>query len=152
MALELYKPEEATRSRGALAVTGGGLLLYGVISLYEYLAIGFWQDDLTGGMMGDEFPISPRVLLCMILMVVVAVGIYVLCNNRKVVDFLISTEAEMGKVSWPTRQEVVYNSLVVIITVIILAVYLGLVDFGLAAFKNKIPWDDFWTRIFQGGA
>ncbi|HBP18379.1 MAG TPA: preprotein translocase subunit SecE [Planctomycetes bacterium] len=85
-------------------------------------------------------------------MVVVAVGIYVLCNNRKVVDFLISTEAEMGKVSWPTRQEVVYNSLVVIITVIILAVYLGLVDFGLAAFKNKIPWDDFWTRIFQGGA
>jgi preprotein translocase SecE subunit len=152
MALELYKPDEASRSRGALGVVSAALLLYGVISLYEYLAVGFWQQDLATGFMGDEFPISPRVILCVILTTVIAVGIYVLCNNQKIVDFLISTEVEMGKVSWPTQQEVVYNSLVVIICTVIMGIYLGLVDFGLAAFKNKIPWDDFWTRIFQGGA
>ncbi|MGE0707124.1 MAG: preprotein translocase subunit SecE [Planctomycetota bacterium] len=152
MALELYKPEEATRSRGALAIAAGALLLYGVISLFESLGMGFWQQDLTNRLLGDEFPISPRAILCGILMIVFTVGIYVLCNNRKVVEFLISTESEMGKVSWPTQQEVFYNSIVVIVTVIVLAVYLGVIDFALAAFKNKIPWDTFWNGVFGGGA
>ena len=149
MALELYKPDEATKSRGGIAVLAGAMLMYGVVSLYEYLAMGFWQQDLTAGMLGDEFPISPRVILAGVLTTVLAIAIYVLCNHKKVVDFLISTEAEMTKVSWPAKNEVISSSIVVVITVVILAVYLGVVDYGLVLFKDKIPWDSFWNRMFQ---
>lgn len=144
MALELYKPEEATRSRGGIAVLCGALLLYGVASLYEYLAGGFWQMDLTRGAMGDEFPISPRVLLCGVLVVLFAIAIYALCNHRRVVDFLIDTETEMQKVSWPSRNEVISSSIVVILCVIILAIYLGVVDYGLILVRDKVPWDRLW--------
>ncbi len=147
MALELYKPEEATRSRGGIAVLSGALLLFGVVSLYDYLAMGFWQDDLARGALGDEFPISPRVLLCGVLIVLMAIGIYVLCNHKRVVDFLIETEAEMQKVSWPARHEVISSSIVVVACVVILAVYLGAVDYGLVLFRDKIPWDVMWKSI-----
>ena len=39
-------------------------------------------------LMGDEFPMSPRVLLCTIFMIVTAFGIYYLVNWPKIVDFL----------------------------------------------------------------
>lgn len=51
-------------------------------------------------------------------------------------DFLIDTEAEMRKVSWPTSKEVFKSSIVVIIAIIILAVYLYVVDIGLDTFFN----------------
>lgn len=152
MALELYKPDEATKSRGGIAVLLGALLLYGVVSLYDYLAMDFWQDDLARGMLGDEFPISPRVILCMVLMIGFAIGIYVVVNHQKVVEFLIATENEMQKVSWPPRHEVISSSIVVIITVIVLAAYLGIVDFGIVKFKSGIPWDSVWDKIFGTGA
>lgn len=152
MALELYKPDEATKSRGGIAVLLGAMLLYGIVSLYDYLAMGFWQDDLTRGMLGDEFPISPRVILCMVLMVLTAIGIYMTVNNQRVVDFLIATENEMQKVSWPPKHEVISSSIVVIVTVIILAVYLGVVDYGIVLFKNEPNWGALWDKIFGGGA
>lgn len=148
MALELYKPDEATRSRGGIAILLAALLLYGVVSLYEWLGFGFWQEDLTRGLLGDEFPLSPRVALAGFLVVALAVGIYVLVNHVKVVEFLIATENEMQKVSWPARQEVVTSSVVVVITVVILAIYLGAVDYGLVAFKEWIPWTKVWARMF----
>lgn len=154
MALELYKPEEATRSRGTIAVLLGALLGYGIFSLYEFLAVAFWQNDLTKGWLGDEFPISPRVILCTILMIVVAVGIYFLCNWPRVVDFLIDTEQELSKVSWAPRHEVISSSIVVVVTVAVLAVYLGLVDTGLSLFKEQIDWNAVYDRVLgpSGGS
>ncbi|MEK7486103.1 MAG: preprotein translocase subunit SecE, partial [Planctomycetota bacterium] len=46
-------------------------------------------------------------------------------------DFLIETEAELRKVSWPNRDELIGSSTVVVITVIVLSTYLGLVDMVL---------------------
>ena len=43
---------------------------------------------------------------------------------RQFADFLIAVEAEMAKVSWPTRSELIHSSLVVIITIIGLAAML----------------------------
>ena len=39
-----------------------------------------------------------------------------------------------------------------IVTTFVLAVYLGVVDFGLVTFKEKIPWENLWDKIFGGGA
>lgn len=148
MALELYKPEEANRMRGLIAVLLAALLGYGLFHLHEFLAgWAFWKDDLAGGALGAEFPLSPRVILVAVLGVLTAVGIYVLCNHPKVVDFLIETEKEMQNVSWAPRHEVISSSVVVVITVIILACYLGLVDYALVMAKDRVPWDSFWNKV-----
>ena len=44
-------------------------------------------------------------------------------------DFLISVEAEMSKVSWPTKTELVRGSMVVLITILFLAGFLAMFDF-----------------------
>ncbi len=49
-------------------------------------------------------------------------------NYPKFADFLIAVEAEMAKVSWPTRHELIRSSIVVIALIIGLAIVLGLYD------------------------
>jgi preprotein translocase SecE subunit len=150
MALELYKPEDATRSRGLLAVMIAALLGYGIYSLYEFLAIGFWQKDLIGGVLGDEFPLSPRVILAGVLFVVLGIATYLVVNNQKIVDFLIETENEMLKVSWSPRHEVISSSVVVVATTVILGIYLWGVDSLLVWFKRGVPWEVLWDRLLGG--
>lgn len=57
-------------------------------------------------------------------------------NIPRFADFLIAVEAEMNKVSWPSRAELVRSSLVVIFTIFALA-------FMLYAF------DLLWASVFQ---
>ena len=147
MALELYKQNEATRTRGLIAVLLAVLLGYGLVQLHDFLAIGFWKDDLAGNLLGDDFPVSPRVIIVVVLGVLSAVAIYVLCNHPRVVDFLIDTEKEMQNVSWAPRHEVISSSIVVVITVVVLALYLGLVDYALVMAKDRVPWDSFWDKV-----
>ena len=47
---------------------------------------------------------------------------------KKVTGFLSEAKAELKKVSWPSRSELMNSTLVVIVSVIILAVYIGAVD------------------------
>jgi preprotein translocase subunit SecE len=75
------------------------------------------------------------------------VGIWIafrLVNMPSFADFLIAVEAEMNKVSWPTRNELWRSSMVVILLILILAAVL----FG---------FDIFWRtllsllRVVRGG-
>jgi preprotein translocase subunit SecE len=54
---------------------------------------------------------------------------YRLINVPRVADFLIAVEAEMNKVSWPTRGELFRASVVVLVTIFALAVVLFGFDF-----------------------
>jgi len=47
-------------------------------------------------------------------------------------DFLSECWSELKKVHWPTRKETQATTLVVIVGVLIVAAYLGVVDFALA--------------------
>ena len=73
-------------------------------------------------------------------------GIYWLVNYPKFVDFLVETENEMKKVSWASRRQVLTESFVVVVTVLILGVYIFLVDSTLI-FVKQLPWDGFWDRM-----
>jgi preprotein translocase subunit SecE len=55
---------------------------------------------------------------------------YRLVNLPIFADFLIAVEAEMNKVSWPTRSELYRSSIVVLVTVFVLAVLLFAFDFA----------------------
>jgi preprotein translocase subunit SecE len=55
--------------------------------------------------------------------IVAAVGLWLcfrLVNMPRFADFLIAVEAEMTKVSWPTRKELFRGSVVVIVTIVVL--------------------------------
>ena len=53
---------------------------------------------------------------------------YRIVNWPLFADFLISVEAEMNKVSWPTRSELIRSSVVVLIVLFILAIALFFFD------------------------
>jgi preprotein translocase subunit SecE len=49
-------------------------------------------------------------------------------------DFLQEVKLELKKVVFPTKKEVIGSTWVVIITVLICAIFLGVVDMGLSKF------------------
>lgn len=53
-------------------------------------------------------------------------------------DFLSESHAELKKVTWPTREQTIKATWVVIIMVIIISIYLGLVDYVLAKLVRYI--------------
>jgi preprotein translocase subunit SecE len=46
----------------------------------------------------------------------------------RVREFLKEVRAEITKVSWPTRRELLDSTVVVIVTVVIVAVFIGIAD------------------------
>ncbi len=53
---------------------------------------------------------------------------YRIVNIPRFADFLISVEAEMAKVSWPTRKELFRSSVVVLVTILLLTAVLFVFD------------------------
>jgi len=51
---------------------------------------------------------------------------------EKGIQFLREARAELKKVTWPTRQQTLGSTAVVIVLVIIISVFLGVVDMGLS--------------------
>jgi len=49
-----------------------------------------------------------------------------------ILQFLREVRVELKKVTWPSRKETIASTSVVLITVFIVALYLGLVDLGLS--------------------
>ncbi len=53
---------------------------------------------------------------------------------KKINEFFQEVKQELKKVVFPTKKEVIGSTWVVIITVLICAVFLGVVDMGLSKF------------------
>jgi len=94
--------------------------------------IGAWRISETFGSNGTTRYAIPGAI------VIVGVWLaYRLVNLPKFADFLIGVEAEMSKVSWPTRAEMFRGSVVVIVTLVFLAVMLTLYD---AIWQRLLQW------------
>jgi preprotein translocase subunit SecE len=57
---------------------------------------------------------------------------------EKVLDFIRESKAELKKVSWPTRRQVWYSTLVVVALTFVVGAYLGFVDIILTAIFSRI--------------
>ena len=51
---------------------------------------------------------------------------------KKGIDFLKEVQAEFKKVTWPTRKETISSTYLVLVMVIIVAFFLGAVDYLLS--------------------
>ena len=81
------------------------------------IALGVWSDQYGG-----------RIVYTLVML---AAGLWVsyrVVNFPQFADFLIAVEAEMAKVSWPSRSQLIKSSLVVIFTIIGLAAILWMYD------------------------
>jgi preprotein translocase subunit SecE len=102
------------------------------------VAVGLWRmftimqtSDWKGQAGGIEYWL-PGILLI--------VGTWIVfraVNFPAFADFLIAVEAEMNKVSWPSRTELVRASMVVLIMLVALAVVLFFCD---AVWRTIIGW------------
>ena len=57
---------------------------------------------------------------------------------KKIVQFFKESVSELKKVSWPSKDEVVSSTKLVVVSVVIFAAILGLVDFLLVTGIDKL--------------
>ena len=133
MALELYKKGQGYYTRLGTAIGTGILAVYGCYALYSKLQV-LTDESHLGPQNGRWVQAgAPAVLLAILAWV-----IFKIVNTPKYADFMIATEGEMKKVSWSSRKEVISSTKVVIITVIIMACMLAVVDLAFSWFFSEI--------------
>lgn len=114
---ELFQAGVYKRSQGRIArqVT--------CAAIWVAFVLGGWRVWLTiGGGSGVRYIVAG---------LTVAVGVwlgYRIVNIPAFADFLIAVEAEMNKVSWPSRGELIRSSVVVIFVIFLLALVLFAYD------------------------
>ncbi len=128
---ELISPGIYKRSQGRVARQ----VTFAVLAVS--LLLGCWRlsQSWIAAAPGIRFAI-PSVLLLL--------GVWVsyrLVNLPKFADFLIAVEAEMNKVSWPSRGELFRASMVVLVCIFLLAAVL----FGYDLFWQSLLYD--WLKI-----
>ena len=112
---EIYKRGQGTTARWISASGLGGLAAFGAYELW---------DSLSGRYSAGPVP----TVASAVLFVASAVLIAWLINWPRFVDYLIMSEAELRKVSWPTRDELKRQTMVVIFTLVAFAAVLLIAD------------------------
>ena len=122
----VYKPNQGRIVRQLTALTIWIIVALGCWRLYGSL-IGVFEE---GSYLGAGIPA-----------VLLAAGLwfgYRVVNWPRFADFLIAVEAEMNKVTWPSKDELIRASIVVMFTIFFLAVALFVFDIVWQAFFNAI--------------
>ena len=121
MRFEIYKRGQGKYTRLCSAFAVAIMAGLGCFQLYNEM-----QASDFGLWVGTFIPVG--------LFAVLAILIFWLVNNHRVADFMIAAESEMKKVSWSSRQQIVDNTKVVIVVVVLMAIILGVTDLTFAVF------------------
>lgn len=134
LSLRIYKKKQGQIVRGASFGVLSVLFLYGAYQLYFFLSQWQWAIQhrfwrFTVPLVDIPVVVDPRFLISLGCAVFFVWLFYYLCFQRqRISEFLIDTESEMRKVSWPSFMQVVKSSLAVIFIVMLLGLYLYAVD------------------------
>jgi preprotein translocase SecE subunit len=125
-----YKRSQGVRARRYTMI---GLLLVGWTGVYSAMAHETFGRGPWTLQMPFELPaITPLTDLEYAVPLLLAVAVFWVSwravNMPTFADFLIATEAEMNKVSWSSRRRLVQDTIVVLITCVLLTAFLLVVD------------------------
>ncbi|GAB4110016.1 MAG: hypothetical protein Kow00105_18720 [Phycisphaeraceae bacterium] len=130
MALAIYKPGQGYYTRMLTAVGIGVLVLSGVLWLWEKMPTI------------DAIPVDQmlyyQAAMAVTVITVFGVVVYKILNKPSVADFLIATEAEMKKVNWPSKREIIGSTWVVICGTAFIALLLWVVNIAFAELFLKL--------------
>ena len=136
--LEFYKKGQG--SIGRLISVGSlfGILLWGGYTLWVLLQ---GSASLTRVIL--EVPhvglrIDWALIISLVVVLAAGFGVVWLLNKPRTVDLLIETEAEMKKVSWPSRAEAWNSSVIVVVTVVVLMSLLFFYDLVLNQILKRL--------------
>ena len=119
----VYKRNQGRITRQVTFATMAIIVFLGTMSLYQFGIT--WTDSMRYGVAS----------------IVLLVGLwlsYRTVNYPRFADFLIAVEAEMNKVSWPSKKELIRSSLVVLFVILALTTVLFFFD---------IFWQMAFTKI-----
>jgi preprotein translocase SecE subunit len=104
--------------------------LTGAWSLYHHMALGTGDLMLSMPFYDKAIAVlsSKEVTVPLVIALLTGWFAWRLVNVPTFADFLIATEAEMNKVSWSTRKRLFQDTVVVLVTVVILTSFLLIVD------------------------
>jgi len=126
MALPIYKPGQGYYTRMLSAIGAGMLVLAGAAWLYLKVVPRYFgsHDRLLYIQSG----------VAVGLIAVMAIAIFIALNRPRIVDFMIAVEAEMKKVNWPSKKEVIGSTWVVILGTLLIALLLFVINFLFGSF------------------
>ena len=127
MAFTIYKPGQGYWTRMLTAVGVGVMVLAGV---------GWLDQQLTTIRSENIYYIRGAISLAVVL--AAGGGLWWVLNKPRVVDFMIATEAEMRKVNWPTRREIIGSTWIVICGTFMMALLLLVIDVAFTKFFMTI--------------
>ncbi len=132
--LEWHKPGQATVARAVAFTCLGALTMYGGYAFYQLpsTASVWWMDLWKAEVFGKVFSLKPILFPSAGVFLTVMTAIFLLLNRAKWADFLIETEGELKKVSWPARKDYVGSAVVVVVVVAVISLFLFFVDKGLS--------------------
>ena len=122
LSARLYKP---TQGRIARQVTGGAVWVAFAVAAWRWWQTAYGMDllaSLAGS--SDSQSTALGVLRWVLPGLLLALGVWIgyrIVNFPRFADFLIAVEAEMNKVMWPSQDEFVRSSVVVIILLLAFA-------------------------------
>jgi len=125
-----------------LSAFGGiaALTLFGAYALYMAPSINsLWWRDIAGPatLFGKSISLKPILFPAAAAFLTVMSGVFLALNREKSADFLIETEGEIKKVSWPARKEFVGSAMIVVLVVAVVSMFLHYVDAGLSWLMQK---------------
>lgn len=130
MAISIYKPGQGYYTRMLTAVGVGVIVMSGVGWLWEKLTtidaiptkqLLYYQAGMAVGVIAFF-----------------GILVYFILNKPRIADFMIATEAEMKKVNWPNKKEIIGSTWVVICGTAFIAVLLYVINIGFTALFVKI--------------
>ena len=147
MLLYRYKPEEGRFARQSAFWLGVGWIFYGCYALSGELTR--WES--LRGPVSTAMPEIPLLgipltgaFLVSTLLFLAGAFAYVRWLSRdQVAQYLIEVESEMRKVTWPSFEEAVNSSVVVIFTVLFLMGFLALADFVFGWVFDVVLWSRY---------
>jgi len=113
--LTIRKPGQGYWTRLLTAVGAGVLVL---------VVVAWLTDEIGAAMAGSPNLIYIQAITAVVVILVSAGILFWVMNWPRVVDFLIATEAEMKKVNWPSRRQVVISTWIVICGTFLMALIL----------------------------
>jgi preprotein translocase subunit SecE len=149
MIFQIYKKGVGVYARSAVAGLFGLAAIFAAYSLYgalidlpEFYAgarVPLLGIRLTWGGVGA----CSLFVLCGVFICVFTTGFEVglrgLDNKSKnAVEFFIETQAELQKVSWPARKELIGSTIVVVVCLVVMGIYIFFVDWVVSTFMKAI--------------
>ena len=138
-----YKPDQGRLTRLAAFWSLAILIFYGCTSLYDTLVGAF---EWAARPFFSGFPripvldltLNPALLITCAVLAASCYALFRWLNTPKIGDLLIETESEMRKVTWPSLQEAINSSVVVIVCVVFLMAFLAGADWLLGQWTSYL--------------